>query len=168
MVIVQKPVGGLSEASLARFVSRAKQAVKLRGAVNVLITSSEELRALNSRFRHKDAATDVLSFPAMPGWNRQFAGDVAISADIAGHNAQRLGHSVAEEIKILILHGMLHLAGHDHESDRGEMARLEGRLRKSLGLPAGLIERNRRQASGKGRHAGMKGKRSRAAARASR
>ena len=72
----------------------------------------------------------------------RIAGDVAISADIAAANARRLGHSAGEEIKILVLHGVLHLAGFDHETDDGKMARKEVRLRKALGLPAGLIERN--------------------------
>jgi len=70
------------------------------------------------------------------------AGDVAISSDIARKNARTLGHPPAEEIKILTLHGVLHLAGFDHESDSGEMAREENRLRRQLGLPTGLIERN--------------------------
>jgi probable rRNA maturation factor len=70
-----------------------------------------------------------------------FAGDVAISAEIAAQNARRLGHSLPEEIKILALHGVLHLAGYDHERDRGEMARKEEHLRKQLGLPVALIER---------------------------
>ena len=64
------------------------------------------------------------------------AGDLAISAEIAARNARRLGHSAADELKILILHGLLHLAGHDHETDGGEMARKEARLRRALGLAA--------------------------------
>ena len=70
------------------------------------------------------------------------AGDIAISADIATQNARQLGHAPALEIKILALHGVLHLAGYDHETDHGEMARKEISLRKALGLPSGLIERN--------------------------
>jgi len=107
----------------------------------VLVTSSRALRRLNHRFRRKNQATDVLSFPAMPGLETGFAGDVAISADIAAQNARRMGHAVVEEIKILIVHGVLHLAGYDHEHDDGEMARQEVRLRAKLGLPVGLIER---------------------------
>jgi probable rRNA maturation factor len=68
---------------------------------------------------------------------------VAISAEIAAKNARRLGHAPKEEIKILALHGVLHLAGYDHERDQGEMARREEGLRKQLGLPVALIERNR-------------------------
>ena len=84
LVILRKPVPGLSEASLSRFVTRASRAVRLRGALNVLVTSSQELRALNRRFRKKDRTTDVLSFPPM--FNEGFAGDIAISADIAGRS----------------------------------------------------------------------------------
>jgi len=110
----------------------------------VLVTSSRELQGLNHRFRGKNKPTDVLSFPAMPGLMRGFAGDVAISAEIAAHNARQLGHTAAEEIRILTLHAVLHLAGYDHEQDNGEMERKEVRLRKSLGLPVGLIERRAR------------------------
>ena len=143
MVIVRKRVAGLSEIALARFVTRAGRAAHLHGAVNVLLTSNRELRALNSRFRGKDRPTDVLSFPPLFGLVNAFAGDVAISAEMAAQNARLLGHSPAEEVKILALHGMLHLAGYDHERDHGEMARTEERLRKLLRLPAGLIDRSR-------------------------
>src|SRR5207302_2044201 len=132
----------LSDAALSRFVSRAGKEAGLDGSVNVLLTSSHELRSLNNRFRHKDKATDVLSFPAMPALKRKLAGDLAISVDIASRNARELGHSTAHEVKILVLHGILHLAGYDHESDDGEMARTELRLRRDLRLPSGLIERN--------------------------
>ncbi|HXM23086.1 MAG TPA: rRNA maturation RNase YbeY [Terriglobales bacterium] len=150
MVIIQERVLGLSEAALAKFVTRARGMVGLRGAVSVLVTSSRELQGLNRRFRGKNKPTDVLSFPAMPGLMQGFAGDVAISAEIAARNALRLGHTVAEEIRILTLHAVLHLAGYDHELDDGEMERKEARLRKSLGLPAGLIERSGRAERGKG------------------
>ncbi|OLB21109.1 MAG: rRNA maturation RNase YbeY [Acidobacteriales bacterium 13_2_20CM_55_8] len=149
MVIVRKRVAGLSEIALARFVTRAGRAAHLHGAVNVLLTSNRELRALNSRFRGKDRPTDVLSFPPVFGLVNAFAGDVAISAEMAAQNARLLGHSPAEEVKILALHGMLHLAGYDHERDHGEMARTEECLRKSLRLPAGLIDRSR-EAEGNG------------------
>jgi probable rRNA maturation factor len=142
LVILRKPVAGLSEMMLARFAQRASHAARLHGAVNVLITSSRELRALNRRFRRKDRPTDVLSFPPVLGLADGFAGDVAISADIAAQNARRLGHSTAQEIKILMLHGLLHLAGYDHEHDHGEMARKEKSLRRFLRLPVGLTERN--------------------------
>jgi probable rRNA maturation factor len=142
MVILHKPVGGESEESLTRFLARAKRVVGLRGAVTVLVTTSRELQTLNRRFRRKDTPTDVLSFPSGMGGTRPFAGDVAISADIAARNARRLGHSTADEVKILTLHGLLHLAGYDHESDHGQMARREQLLRKKLALPVALIERS--------------------------
>lgn len=132
---------------MSRFVTKAKRAVRLQGEVNVLVTSSRELRKLNRRFRGKNQPTDVLSFPAPSGLADVFAGDVAISAEIAAKNARLLAHSRAEEVKILALHGVLHLAGYDHESDHGEMARKERRLRKSLGLPLGLIERGEERES---------------------
>lgn len=142
MVILQKRVPGLTEDTLDRFVTRAKRSAGLRGSVTVLVTTSRELRRLNQRFRGKDIPTDVLSFPPPPLAAKGFAGDVAISADIASQNARRLGHSPAEEIKILALHGVLHLSGYDHETDTGAMARREELLRRQLGLPIALIERN--------------------------
>jgi probable rRNA maturation factor len=141
MVILRKSVPGLSQAPLARFVARAVRASGLRGGVNVLVTSAQELRALNRRFRGQDQPTDVLSFPAAPLSDQAFVGDIAIAAEIALRNARLLGHSAAEEIKILTLHGMLHLAGYDHEQDHGEMARKEETLRRALGLPSALIKR---------------------------
>ena len=141
MIILQKPVTDVSEPTLARFLTRAKRAMDLTGDINVLLTSSRELRALNRRFRRKDKATDVLSFPSeLP--THGFAGDIAISLDIARDNARRLGHAVADELKILMLHGVLHLAGYDHETDNGKMAQLEVSLRKELHLPVALIERS--------------------------
>ena len=140
-MILKKRTAGLSEAALERFVTKARRAAGLRGAVNVLVTTSRDLRLLNCRFRGQDRITDVLSFPPM-GLIADFAGDVAISADIAAQNARRLGHSTAEEIKVLALHGILHLAGYNHERDRGQMARKEAVLRRQLNLPQGLIARN--------------------------
>jgi probable rRNA maturation factor len=114
--------------------------------VNVLVTNGAALRALNRRFRSKNTSTDVLSFPSSStsSNNRKspaIAGEIAISADIAVQNAFRFGHSAAQEVKILALHGILHLAGYDHEHDNGAMARKEARLRKALRLPTALIER---------------------------
>ena len=141
MIIFDKPVGGLSQAALSRFVSRAQRTAGLRGPVNVWVTSSRKLRGLNRQFRGKDEPTDVLSFPRLEH-SAKLAGDIAISADIARHNARLLGHSLAEEIKILALHGLLHLGGYNHERDGGKMARAECRLRKSLALPAAMLERS--------------------------
>lgn len=153
MIILQKKVGGFSDRTLERFVRRARAAAGLRGTVNVLVTTSPAMRTLNRRFRGKNKATDVLSFPSAAtrrGTKRNLAGEIAISADIALQNSIRLGHSAAEEVKILTLHGILHLAGFDHERDNGQMARKEMKLRRTLGLPAGLIERAQ-PASRKGR-----------------
>lgn len=144
LVIFRQRIAGLSDTALAKFVARASRAVKLRGLVNVLVTGSRELRSLNRRFREQDKPTDVLSFLPSPDFGNGLAGDIAISAEIAKQNARLLGHSAAQEIKILALHGVLHLAGYDHETDRGRMAGREADLRRALGLPAGLIERNGR------------------------
>ena len=137
---------GLSARSLEGFVAEASRAAGLEGQVTVLITSNSKIRRLNSRFRGKDSPTDVLSFPAGP-LGTGFSGDIAVSLDIAARNARELGHSLAEEVRILILHGILHLAGYDHENDRGEMEGKERALRRKLGLPTALIERSRQDAS---------------------
>ena len=129
--------------TVVTFLARAQAAVRLRGQVTVLLTSDEMLRSLNRRFRGKNKATDVLSFPAdstMPG-EQKIAGDLAISVPTARRQAAGQGHSLSTEIKVLILHGLLHLAGYDHEADTGQMARRERLLRGKLRLPLGLIER---------------------------
>jgi len=100
------------------------------------------LRRLNHEFLGKDYPADVLSFPSgEPGGS---LGEIAISAGRAAAQARELGHTVEREICVLMLHGVLHLTGMDHERDRGRMARAETRWRQALGLPAGLIERVRR------------------------
>lgn len=142
LVIFQKRVLDLTESSLTRFVTRLRRAAGLKSMVDVLVTSSSEMKALNRRFRGKDKPTDVLSFPAPPdNIRKNFAGEVAISAEIASENARALGHSPAQEVKILVLHGVLHLQGYDHETDNGQMARRENQLRAKLRLPAALIDR---------------------------
>lgn len=145
LVIFRKRMPGLSRSTLERFVLRARRLAKLSGTVNILIAGNSELRALNRRFRGVDKSTDVLSFPAARGGGdpaETFAGEIAISVDIARVNAALLDHSLAEEVKILILHGILHLAGFDHEDDGGEMARKENQFRRHLKLQGGLIERS--------------------------
>jgi probable rRNA maturation factor len=145
VIIFQKRVPNLTALALDRFVARARKAARLPGTVNILLTSSSEMKSLNRRFRGKDKPTDVLAFPAEPdpgiSPRNQPAGEIAISAEIASHNARKLGHSPAEEVKILVLHGLLHLRGYDHECDNGEMAEREQQLRAKLYLPLGLIER---------------------------
>jgi probable rRNA maturation factor len=152
LVIFQKKVVGLKQESLERFLLRARRAARLRKPVNVLVTSSSAVQSLNRRFLGKNKATDVLSFPAPPSELSKppaLAGDIAISADIATRNALAIGHSPAVEVKILILHGILHLAGFDHERDNGQMARKEMQLRRELRLPVGLIERSANKAAGR-------------------
>jgi probable rRNA maturation factor len=141
LVIFQKRVANLTALALTRFLARARHAAGLKGTVNVLLTTSAEMKSLNRRFRNNDRPTDVLSFPAEPGAHKNLAGEIAISAEIAARNARALGHSPSDEIKILALHGILHLRGYDHECDNGQMARREKQLRAKLKLPLGLIER---------------------------
>ena len=100
------------------------------------------MRTLNRTWRGVDKATDVLSFPAGDGPGpAKHLGDLVISRDTAGRQARTEGHSLATELRVLALHGLLHLLGYDHERDSGRMARIERRLRRQGGLPAGLIER---------------------------
>jgi probable rRNA maturation factor len=162
LVIFRRRVAQLKEVALSRFVSKASRASGVKGTVDVLVTTSRELRLLNNRFLGKDEPTDVLSFPSELGSAKHCAGEIAISAEIASENARLLGHSLAEEIKILALHGLLHLAGYDHERDKGEMARKELRLRTKLNLPSGLIERSPEAGSAGKRPGRPRGKRSRA------
>jgi probable rRNA maturation factor len=125
--------------AIERFARRLQNEVAQGAPFDTLITGDAELRRLNRQFRQKDYTTDVLSFPAMslsPG-----LGDLAISLARARAQAREFGHTIEQEIQILMLHGVLHLMGHDHEIDRGRMARFEKRWRARLGLPAGLIER---------------------------
>lgn len=151
LVLFQKRVADLSELALDRFLARCRRAAGLQGAVNVLITSSAQVKSLHRRFLGNDKATDVLSFPSGPDGPKNLAGEIAISAEIASQNARRLGHSAAEEIKLLVLHGVLHLRGYDHECDNGKMARREQLLRAKLRLPSGLIERSNLPTSSKSR-----------------
>jgi probable rRNA maturation factor len=106
--------------------------------VAVALVSDSRVRALNHRYRGKDHATDVLSFPSH---SDGFLGEIVIARGVARRQAQAAGHREATELRILALHGLLHLLGYDHERDRGEMERVEARLRRRNGLPAGLIER---------------------------
>ena len=110
--------------------------------VSVLLTGDEQLRAMNRQFRGLDKPTDVLSFPALlEAANGAQGGDLAISLDTAAIQAADHGHTLQMEVKVLILHGLLHLAGYDHERDRGQMRRRETLLRKQFALPSGLVER---------------------------
>jgi len=125
---------------LRGFLGELTRRVARGRAITCLIANDAEVRRLNRQFRGKNQATDVLSFP--PAKTNGVAGDIAISIDRARVQAAERGHSLSDEVRILMLHGALHLAGMDHESDSGEMARAESRWRKKLGLPDGLIERS--------------------------
>ena len=138
-LVFQSPVRGLSRRQLREFAKCLTARVAGGRAFSCVVTSDRELRRLNRVFRKKDYATDVLSFPA--GDAGGFLGDIAISYERAKEQACEYGLSTAQEIEILMLHGVLHLLGMDHETDRGRMQRAEAKWRTALGLPCGLIER---------------------------
>lgn len=127
------------KAELRVFLAELTRRITRRRAISCLVTNDAELRRMNKQYLRKDYATDVLSFPAAA--QSGIAGDLAISIDRARAQAAEHGHSLSIELRILMLHGALHLAGLDHEKDSGEMARAEARWRKKFGLPSGLIER---------------------------
>lgn len=137
----------IDPSGLDQFAETLRSRVSRGKMFHCRITNDQELRDLNARFRGKDYATDVLSFPldgAPAGASQaeeQSLGDIAISLQRARAQAREHGHTLDEELRILMLHGVLHLLGMDHESDSGEMARAESRWRKKLELPTGLIER---------------------------
>jgi probable rRNA maturation factor len=139
---------GLSRSGLTRFLHIAQRAVGLQGEVHVLLAGDATLRRLNRTFRGIDKPTDVLSFPAGASTaffgepeGPELAGDLAISLETAARQAARFDHSLRNEVRVLLLHGVLHLAGFDHELDSGEMAAREAELRHELRLPSGLIAR---------------------------
>lgn len=140
ITIEHSDISGLSKSGLTSFLNRAREAVGLPGDIDVLLTDDATLRRLNKTFRGKNKATDVLSFPAAEN-PADHAGDLAISLDTATRQATAFGHSLRDEVRILLLHGLLHLSGMDHEIDNGEMAAREGELRRELRLPVTLIER---------------------------
>ena len=139
---------GLSPSGLGRFLRATQRAVGLQGAVDVLLADDATLKRLNKTFRGKNKATDVLSFPAGATTvffsepdQPELAGDLAISLETAARQAERYGHSLRDEVRVLLLHGVLHLAGFDHEADSGEMAECEAGLRRKLGMGTSLIAR---------------------------
>ena len=137
-VSVASPDGeATSTRGLAQWLMKIAPAAA-RGDLSIAIVSDRRMRALNRQFRGKDYATDVLSFPSdSPG----FLGDIVIAAGVAAAQARFARHPLSTELKVLSLHGLLHLLGYDHEADDGRMARAEARLRRKAGLPEGLIER---------------------------
>ena len=141
-VSVATPDGlNVATRGLGPWLSRIAPATA-RGDLSIAIVSDRRMRALNRQFRGKDAVTDVLSFPAE---SRGFMGDIVIAAGVSKRQARDAGHSAQTELRVLALHGLLHLLGYDHEADDGRMARAEARLRRKAGLPEGLIERGRRR-----------------------
>jgi probable rRNA maturation factor len=152
-VIVTTPDGGrVSPRGLAGWLAGAAPA-RARGEVTVALVSDRRMRTLNRAFRGKDYATDVLSFPIEDGGRASGGGgrapdppslgDIVIATGVASRQAKEAGHSVATELRVLALHGLLHLLGYDHARDDGQMARLERKLRRAAGLQDGLIERTR-------------------------
>ena len=116
----------------AKFADKALDAIGNHGSsATIAFVSDRSIRDLNRRFRNVDKPTDVLSFPTGEETN---LGDIAISVETAAAQAKENGLTFDNEISQLILHGLLHLAGYDHETDNGEMNRLELRLRKKLGI----------------------------------
>jgi probable rRNA maturation factor len=140
------------DGGLARWLARVAP-LRVRGAVAIALVSDRHIRELNHRYRGQDTATDVLSFPAAdrgtPTPERRtpnpdtHLGDIVIATSVARRQAREAGHSDATELRVLALHGLLHLLGYDHEreDDRGRMARVEARLRRRGGLREGLISR---------------------------
>jgi probable rRNA maturation factor len=146
-VVFRRAPAGLRRRVIESFARKLERELTRGRAFDCLITGDRELRRLNREFRGKDEATDVLSFAAMGAdvlsTETAALGDIAISLARAREQGRRFGHTTEDEIRILMLHGVLHLTGMDHESDGGRMARAEKRWRARLGLPAGLIERVR-------------------------
>jgi len=140
-VLFEVPPRVLPRRELGEFARDLQEQVAGGRPFCCLITGDEELRRLNLQFRKKDYATDVLSFPAERG--AQALGEIAISLDRAREQAAEFGHDAAAEVRILMLHGVLHLLGMDHERDNGAMARAEKRWRIRFGLPSVLTERVR-------------------------
>lgn len=146
MIVNQQDRLKLDLAGLRAYVRRVRTHLRMgKGDFNVCFVDDAEIRRLNSLYRGKAVPTDVLSFPWQdgeeegpappePGEFEGFWGDIVISVETAARNARAEGHSTAEEIRWLILHGALHLQGYDHERDHGEMNALELSLRESLGL----------------------------------
>jgi probable rRNA maturation factor len=114
---------------------------RARGIVTIALVGDAAMRRLNRRYAGNGRATDVLSFPCDGA--EGVLGDIAIATGVARRQARDAGHPYAQELRVLALHGLLHLLGYDHHADGGRMARLESRLRQRGGLRAGLVERAR-------------------------
>lgn len=139
LLIFRNAPRGLDRKQIREFAKRLSILVAPGLGFTVLVTNDKELRRLNGAFLDKDYATDVLSFPIEGDDNE--LGEIAISAQSARIQGMEFRHSAENEIAILMLHGLLHLQGMDHENDRGKMRRTEAKWRTDLALPHGLIER---------------------------
>jgi len=142
LITFRRKPADIDRDALEAFAQDLKERVAAGREFCCLISNDGHLRELNREFRAKDVPTDVLSFPS--GEPAGYLGDIAVSLQRARAQAKEFGHHVETEIRILLLHGLLHLNGMDHEADRGEMAETERRWRLELGLPASLIERAER------------------------
>ena len=133
--------GGLRAIGLSPWLQRIAPA-SVSGTLTIALLSDQKIRNLNRQYRKIDKVTDVLSFPfTRAGAESDYLGDIAIAAGVAKRQAKSAGHSVQNELRLLALHGFLHLLGYDHKSDNGKMALIESRLRRKGGLQEGLIER---------------------------
>lgn len=139
LLLFRRAPNGLDRARLRSFAATLRDRVAQGLPFCAMLTGDSDVQDLNRDFLGIDSPTDVLSFPARD--TSESLGDIAISWQRARSQAAAFGHPIETEIEILLLHGLLHLLGHDHASDRGQMRRLETRWRKALGLPSGLIER---------------------------
>lgn len=141
LLLFRHATRGLARRNLRDLAERLSRQVAGGRRFVCLLTGDGELERLNRQFLGRGYPTDVLSFPE-PGPD-DFLGEIAISLERARDQARANGHSTEAEVGILMLHGLLHLLGMDHEKDRGTMARAEARWRKKLGLPPSLVERSR-------------------------
>ena len=129
---------------LAAWLRRVAPAAA-RGTVSIAIVSDRRIRDLNRTYRRKDYATDVLAFPDPKSLiPNHYLGDIVIARGVAKRQARAARHAERDELRVLALHGLLHLLGYDHERDSGRMSRVEARLRRKGGLRSGLIERAER------------------------
>jgi probable rRNA maturation factor len=142
VVVVDERGRPVAARGLAAWLRRIAP-VRARGSVSIALVSDTHIRALNLKYRRKDSSTDVLSFPTNPQSliPNPFLGDIVIALGVARRQARAAGHTELAELKVLALHGLLHLLGYDHERDNGRMRRVEGRLRRKGGLREGLIAR---------------------------
>lgn len=138
-LLIERATPRIGRTALRAFAETLRHDLCAGRAFTCLLTGDKELRRLNRQFLGHGYTTDVLSFPA--GEPMGPLGDIAISLERAKAQAAEHGHRIEEEVRILLLHGVLHLVGHDHENDDGLMCRVESEWRRKYGLPGGLIER---------------------------